>query len=157
MPVQQSDNGSYSCSATTNGLSLTSEPVMININGIIIPCINNIIMLCFYFPAPNVSVQVTDSGATPTAGKDYQLTCSVSGAENLNPTMAYQWTKNSGSSQTQVETSSTLSFTPLRLSDAASYVCEVITSSSYLTGDITAMNVNPQDVRIHSELVKANF
>ena len=34
-PVQQSDNGSYSCSATTNGLTFSSESVMINVNGII--------------------------------------------------------------------------------------------------------------------------
>ena len=104
----------------------------------------------FYFPAPNVSVQVTESGATPTAGEVYLLTCSVSGAGNLNPTTTYRWIRNSGSGQTQVGTSSTLSFTPLRLSDAASYVCEVTISSSYLTGDI-AMNVNPQDVRIQCE------
>ena len=109
-------------------------------------------MLCFYFPAPTVSVQVTDSGATPTAGDYYQLTCSVSGDENLNhTTTTYRWTKNSGSGQLQVGASSTLSFTPLRLSDAASYVCEVIISSSYLTRDIVAMNVNPWDVRIQSE------
>ena len=36
-PVQQSDNGSYSCRATTNGLTLSSEPVTVNVNG------NNII------------------------------------------------------------------------------------------------------------------
>ena len=41
MPIQQSDNGSYSCSATTNGLTLSSGLVMININGIIIPHINS--------------------------------------------------------------------------------------------------------------------
>ena len=154
MPIRQSDNGSYSCSATTNGLTWTSEPVMININGIIIPFIINfyyIIMLCFYFPAPSVSVQISGSVVTPTAGEDYQLTCRVSGDENLNPTTAYRWTKNSDSGQIQVGTSSTLSFTPLRLSDAASYVCEVTISSSYLTGDIVAINVNPQDVRIQCE------
>ena len=112
----------------------------------------------FYFPAPTVSVQVNASGATPTAGGDYQLTCSVFGDENLNPTSTtYRWIKNSGSDQIQAGTSSTLSFTPLRLSDAASYVYEVTISSSYLTGDITAMNVNPQDVRIQCVLVIANF
>ena len=34
-PVQQSDNGSYSCSATTNGLTLSSESVIISVNGIV--------------------------------------------------------------------------------------------------------------------------
>ena len=33
-PVQQSDNGSYSCNATTNGLTLSSESVIISVNGI---------------------------------------------------------------------------------------------------------------------------
>ena len=33
-PVQQSDTGTYSCSATTNGLTLSSEYVMISVNGI---------------------------------------------------------------------------------------------------------------------------
>ena len=34
-PLQQSDNGSYSCSATVGGLTLSSEPIMISINGIL--------------------------------------------------------------------------------------------------------------------------
>ena len=97
-----------------------------------------------------MSFQVTDSGATPTAGESYQLNCSVSGAENLNPITTYRWTRNSGSGQTQVgANSNTLSFTPLRLTDAASYVCEVTVSSSYLASDITAMNFF--DVRIQCE------
>ena len=104
---------------------------------------------CNIFSAPSVSVQISDSGATPTAGENYQLNCSVSGAENLNPTSTYRWTRNSGSGQTQV--GDTLLFTPLRLADAASYVCEVTISSNYLTGDIIVMNINPQDVRIQSE------
>ena len=100
----------------------------------------------------SVRIQISDSGATPTAGESYQLTCNVSGAENLNPTTTYRWTRNNGSGQALIETNSNiLSFTPLRLADAASYVCEVTISSNYLTDDIAAMNVNPQDIRIQSE------
>ena len=99
-----------------------------------------------------MSVQIANDGTTPTAGETYPLFCSVSGAENLNPVIMYQWIKNSGSGQIQVGTSSsTLSFTPLRLSDAASYVCEVTIVSGYLSGNILAMNVNSQDIRIQSE------
>ena len=99
-----------------------------------------------------MSVEISDSGATPTAGQNYQLRCNAIGADNLNPTTTYRWTKNSGSGQTQVGASSDiLSFTPLRLADAASYVCEVTISSNYLTDDIVAMNINPQDIRIQSE------
>ena len=99
--------------------------------------------------APSVSVQISDSGAIPALGESYQLTCSASGAENLNPITTYRWTKKSGSGQTQV--GDTLSFTSLQLADAASYVCEVNISSNYLTGNIIAMNINPQDIRIQSE------
>ena len=88
-----------------------------------------------------------------TAGEDYRLMCSVFGAENLNPTISYQWMKNSGSGQTPVGTNSSIlsSLTPLQLSDAASYICEVTIVSMYLTGDIIVMNVNPLNVSIESE------
>ena len=96
-----------------------------------------------------MSVQITDGGAAPTAGENYELTCTINEAENLNPTtVTYQWTEN----QIQVGTSNTLSFTPLRLSDAANFVCSVTISSSYLSGDIVPMN--SQDIRIQSKLYK---
>ena len=44
MPVQQSDNGLYICSATIDGLTLSSEPVMISVNGIIIPYVHSIFL-----------------------------------------------------------------------------------------------------------------
>ena len=101
---------------------------------------------------PSVSIEISDGGATPTAGNSYQLICGVSGAENLNPTITYQWTKNS-STQNQVGTSSNaLSFTPLRLTDAANYSCTVSIASSYLSGDIVVMNSHGYDVRIQSRL-----
>ena len=69
---------------------------------------------------PSVSVQIVNSGATTTAGENYQLKCTVTGAENLNPFITYRWTRNIGSDQTPVEASSNiLSFTPQRLADAA--------------------------------------
>ena len=108
-------------------------------------------ILCFS-PAPSVSVLISNGRTTPTAGDNHQLTCSVSGSENLNPTIAYQWMKNSGSGQTLLGTNSnTLSFIPLRLSDAASYGCEITISSNYLSRDIIAMSFNVRDVRIQSE------
>ena len=44
-PVQQSDNGSYSCNATTNGLTLSTESVVINVNGNITPHNNSLLCL----------------------------------------------------------------------------------------------------------------
>ena len=104
--------------------------------------------MLFLSIVPSVIVLISNNG-TPTAGEDYQLTCDVLGAENLKPTITYQWIKNS-SSQIQVESNSnTLSFTPLRLSDAANYVCTVTIASNYLTGDIAAMI--SQEVSVQSE------
>ena len=100
--------------------------------------------------APSVSVQITDGGAIPTAGQAYRLTCNVSGDERLSPTNMYMWTKNS-SEQVQSGINSDLSLTPLRLSHAANYTCQVTIGSMYLTGTIVAMNINPFSVRIPSE------
>ena len=98
--------------------------------------------------APSISVQISNS-TNGIAGENYDLICSVLGAENLSPSITYQWTKNSNG-QIQVGTNSnTLSFTPVRLSDAANYSCTVAITLSYLSaGMITAMA--SQSVRIQS-------
>ena len=109
--------------------------------------LSKLVIIIFPSPAPPLLVQISNGGATPSLGEDYQLICSVSGAENLNSTIAYQWTKNSGSGQTQVgANSNTLLFTPLKLSDTASYTCMVTIASIFLTGDIVM--ANSQDIRI---------
>ena len=86
------------------------------------------------FIAPPVSVQITDGGATPIAGESYSLICTVSGAQNLNPTIIYQWTKTNGTviQVTNNMNSNTLSFPTLRVSDSGDYVCKVSVSSDYL-------------------------
>lgn len=144
-PLQQSDNGSYSCNASIDGLTFLSEPVHVSVNGIYHDCHTkySLVIMCICFSlAPSVSIQISDGGATPTAGQDYQLSCEVSGTNNINPTVvSYQWTKNSGGQAQLVGTNSnTLSFTPLQLSDASNYACTVIIASSHLTGNIVAMD-----------------
>ena len=79
---------------------------------------------------------------------DYSLICGITGAENLNPSITYQWTKNNGT-QTQVGTDIVLSFSPLRLSDAGQYTCQATISSPYLNNNIIMMDT--QDVRLRSE------
>ena len=69
----------------------------------------------------------------------YSLTCGVNGAGNLNPSITYQWTKNNDT-QTQIQVGANpavLSFSPLRLSDAGRYTCNVTVSSLHLDNDIT--------------------
>ena len=84
----------------------------------------------------------------------YTLTCTVSGTENLSPSITYQWTKNNGT-QTQMQAgtnTNTLSFSPLSLSDAGRYTCQATVSSSYLNNDITMMN--SQDVMLQGGLFR---
>lgn len=107
------------------------------------------------FSAPTVSVHIGSIiVSTPTAVGNYLLSCSVSGAENLYPTITYRWIKNSSTRSLQVGTnSSTLFFTSLRLTDTAGYICEVTISSNYLLGDIIAVNANPHYVRIQGGML----
>ena len=80
----------------------------------------------------------------------YSLTCdlTVTGAENLNSSITYQWTKNNGT-QTLVGADRVLSFSSLRLSDAGQYTCQATVSSPYLNNDITIMDTH--DVRLQSK------
>ena len=85
----------------------------------------------------------------------YTLTCIASGAENLNPAITYQWTRNYGTTQTQVGINSKM-FTlgtdpsPLQLSNAGNYECRVTVGSSLLNNDIMA--ASSHRVTIQSEL-----
>ena len=49
-----------------------------------------------FFPAPVISVQITTNGAPVLGQSGYSLTCGVTGAEHLNASITYQWTKNNG-------------------------------------------------------------
>ena len=104
--------------------------------------------------APNIAIQITDSisGTIPTAGEDYNLICSVLGAENLNPIITYRWTKNGDMLQSIIGTNFNILslIAPIRVSDAGTnYSCFITIASSYLTGNITAMTSHT--VRIQSE------
>ena len=71
--------------------------------------------------------------------RGYTLTCCVIGGENLNPFITYQWTKNNGT-ETQIQDGSnprTISFDPLRVSDAGRYTCQARISSASLSNDFT--------------------
>ena len=98
-----------------------------------------------------MSVQITTSGALILGQSGYSLACNVTGVENLNPSITYQWTKDNGT-QTQIQTGAdpgVLSFSPLRFSDAGQYTCQATVSPHYLNSDITVMGT--QDVRIQSK------
>ena len=98
-----------------------------------------------------MSASIDDGSSTLQLGHNFELTCTVSGARNLDANFVYQWIKNSGGTRTEVGASSTLSFTPLTLSKAASYTCEVVVSSNYLTDSIVAMDT--RDIRLQGTYI----
>lgn len=55
------------------------------------------------------------------------LHCDVNGVESLRPRRVYQWLKNDV--QIDGESTPTLQFSPLNLSDAGRYTCRVITTA----------------------------
>ena len=110
-----------------------------------------VFFLCSLFLpiVPSVEVEIRSNETTPTAGEDYQLICAVSGIENLNATISYQWTKNSNGLTQDNANTNTLSFTPIRLSNAANYVCMVTITSGYLNDNIVTMD--SQEIRVQCE------
>ena len=85
--------------------------------------------------APTVEARVSGEG-NPIAGERYTLVCTVHGAEKLSSNMTYQWTRI----ETHFISSmvSTLTFSPVKLSDAGNYMCTVSVSSDYLDTIISA-------------------
>ena len=98
-------------------------------------------------PEPVITAMV--SGGTPTVGESYSLTCTVTGADRLNPTITYQWFKDNTVVSLTGETQSTLSFSSLSLSDAGQYRCDVTVSSTLLSQSVTKMS-NTQDLTLQS-------
>ena len=73
------------------------------------------------------------------------LNCDVSGASKLNPVIV--WIENGSTLQTQVDNSTTLPLTPLSLSHAGNYTCNI--TSTLL--DHPVMANNSETVIIQSE------
>ena len=105
--------------------------------------------------APKISVEIVDStgGAFPMAGQNYDIICGVHGAENLNSTITYQWTRNNETGNDN--NSRSLSLTPVRISDAGtSYFCSATIVSNYLTGHTIGTVLSPRSkLIIKSELI----
>ena len=86
-------------------------------------------------PAPSITVSVTPNLNTPlmVGQTDNTLNCGVSGADNLDPTTTYRWTRDGGR---EVSRSSTLPLSPVGLSDAGNYTCHATVNSNLLTNDV---------------------
>ena len=104
--------------------------------------------------APPISVIVIANLSIPlvVGQTGNTLTCDVTGAERLSPTIDYQWTRNGET--VQGGNSQTLTLSPIQLSHVGNYTCHVIVSSPLLNNTISASSDNSQNVtmRIQGEL-----
>ena len=101
-----------------------------------------------YFPVGAASI--TPSVHHPMLGlSNYTLTCRVTIIGNFCPTITYQWMKNNGTAIQLGTTSNTLSLSPLRLSDAGQYTCNVTISSPSLSSDVTI--IASHNIRLRSK------
>ena len=100
-------------------------------------------------PVPDVTVMITTPGSA-VVGMSYTLTCTVSGADNLEATITYAFTGPNSVSGTG--TSLQLPLT-LDLNDAGRYTCTATVSSGLLTNNLTLTDT--EDVNIPSEPLSA--
>jgi hypothetical protein len=107
--------------------------------------------LCSYAAVPNVVVEMKHHGIVSIGGHGFSLSCVVSGAENLNPTVTYNWIKNNGTRILVGSNRSILSFPSLRLSDAGQYSCQATIISPYLRDDLNVISTT-FDVRLQGKL-----
>ena len=97
-------------------------------------------------PVPDVTVLITTSGSAEV-GMSYTLTCTVSGADNLEATFSLEFTGPNSDSGTS--TSLQLPLGTLDLNDAGKYTCTATVSSDLLT--VNLMLTDTVDVNIPSE------
>ena len=108
--------------------------------------------MTYIVAVPNVVVKIKQHGIISIGGQGLSLGCSVSGVENLNPIITYNWIKNNGTQIPVGSNSSNISFPFLRLSDAAQYSCQVAVNSPYLHDDLIVTSA-PFDIHLRSKII----
>ena len=151
-PLEQSHSGTYLCRVAISG---QSSSLVLNVTGKLIEQRHGIKNFNRISLAPKIFIEIVDStgGAFPMAGQNYDIICGVHGAENLNSTITYQWTRNNETGSDN--NSKSLSLTPVRISDAGtSYFCSATVVSNYLTGHSIGKVLSPRSkLIIKSELI----
>ncbi len=90
---------------------------------------------------------ITGVGGTLTAGANHSLTCTARGGASM--TYTYQWLRYDGDIVNQ--TSSTISFSPLREADIGRYNCRVsVGSMNNTSNNSVVINIEGEYVRILS-------
>ena len=117
-------------------------------------------LLIFSIIAPPISVMVIANLNSPlmVGQTDYTLTCDVSGAENFNLMITYQWSRSDRTASELVgNDSSSLSLSPLQLSHAGSYSCSINSTLLNNPGPRTATNRQRVVIQSKCESIKFYF
>ncbi len=88
-------------------------------------------------PPPLLVVTISGGGGVFTVGTTYNLTCTASGGASM--TYTYQWLRYDG--DIVGDTSSTISFSPLREADVGRYNCCVSDGNTTTTSNGVVINV----------------
>ncbi len=88
-------------------------------------------------PPPPLVVMITGGGGVFTVGTSHSLTCTAHGGASM--TYTYQWLRYDG--EIVGETSSSISFSPLREADVGRYNCRVSDNSMITTSDGVVINL----------------
>ena len=91
---------------------------------------------------------------SPLSAEDANITCDVSDADNVRPDIKYLWWHHNGSDTKMTEINSrSLSFLPLKLSDAGQYMCQVNISSTLLGSDLILSSIPPHVTRVFGKFI----
>ena len=112
--------------------------------GWISPCIAQLIIA-----DPLLFVTLSGSGGAQVAGEDYTLTCRGS----FFP-FVYRWLKDGS---LLLETSDTLSFSPLRDTDSGYYTCEITTDSLTGTSPFVVITVVGKNIRTSIYIIRVKL
>jgi hypothetical protein len=104
---------------------------------------------------PDIVVQIasTFEGHNLTAGTNFSLICIVDGIIKLRPELSFEWIHFNGTDFDEINvTSNAIHFSPLKLSEAGNYMCQVNIRSSLLRSDLSFMSMPPYSVRAIGKL-----
>ena len=101
---------------------------------------------------PDVMVQIasesTFEGRNVSSGTNLSLTCMVGGIEKFRPELSFKWIRFNGTDFEELNiTSNKIHFSPLKLSEAGNYMCQVNVRSSLLRSDLSFMSMSPYTIR----------